>query len=165
MEKNSVLSMSQSYFNECVGVIMVYKKGDLQSLMDLDGWVTRAKDASQFRNNLVFSLWCNDLESYSEDEVTPDHIRQYMEKWSVDTELHFNFSKDEEDKENVMRQYKRLVEAVREKCNCNSYTASVSVHQSSRIHNITSLPRDNTINLSPQASTTDNIQKRGCFSC
>ena len=115
MEKNSINSMTKSYFIECVGVMMVYKKGDLGSLIKLDAWWTRANE-SQFCRSLVFSLWCNDIDrSEDETEVSEEHVRQYAAKWKVPCDLVFNIDPGEDDRESVTVKYKKLVKAVREK--------------------------------------------------
>lgn len=124
MEKGSIDNVTRSYFTECVGVMMVYKKGDLQSLMELDNWFTKVKHITQFPNHVVFSLWCNDTESCFSDEITPDHKQQYMTKWGIPPELDFNLSLEEEDEGSMMRQYQKLVEAVRDKCRASQLQKS-----------------------------------------
>ena len=152
MERNNVLSVSKSYFTECVGVMMVYKKGDLQSLMELDAWYIRVRDITQFREAVVFSLWCNDSDSFS-DEITPEHKQRYMSKWGIPPELYFSLGSDEED-EDTLRQYKTLVEAVRDRCNA-SKTYSGSLQQSNR--------QQENITLSTSTNTTDSTPTKKCF--
>ena len=153
MERNNVLSVSKSYFTECVGVMMVYKKGDLQSLMELDAWYIRVRDITQFRDALVFSLWCNDSDSFS-DEITPEHKQRYMSKWGIPPELDFSLGSEEEDEDTLMRQYKMLVETARDRCNACK-TCSGSLKQSTRLQE--------NITLSTSTNTTDSILTKKCF--
>ena len=155
MERNNVLSVSKSYFTECVGVMMVYKKGDLQSLMELDAWFLRVREITEFRGSVVFSLWCNSSECFS-DEITPEHKQRYMTKWGIPPELYFSMGsgEEEEDEEILMNNYKKLVEAVRDKCNT---TRSGSLQQSSR-------QQENNITLSAATTTatTESTPRKIC---
>ena len=110
MEKNNIFSMSQSYFTQCVGVILVYKKGDLSTLFELDQWVQRAQE-SQWSNSIVLSLWCNDMGGYC-DEITPEHRQQLTAKWRIPPELVFDVN---DDGRNVLQIYRQVVAAVRQK--------------------------------------------------
>ena len=163
MEKNSVLSMSKSYFTECVGVIMVYRKGDVQSLMELDSWYTRIIDHTQYSNSLVFSLWCNDVESFS-DEISDEHREGYMSKWRISPGLSFHFSSGEEEGEPVLEQYKTFVRAVVDKCNVGRKTRRVSL-QAAPVSQSTG----NSERINLQDPSINNAQKKssdrgcGCF--
>ena len=125
MEKNNVFSMSKSYFNECVGVILVYKKGDFQSLVELDKWWQRTREISQWKESLVFSLWCNEMDNYS-DEIGPKHREEYIDRWKIPPELVFDVSADaDDDGEYVRQSYRAVVAAVRAKCSNSVETSAI----------------------------------------
>jgi GTPase SAR1 family protein len=130
MEKNNIFSMSQSYFTQCVGVILVYKKGDLSTLFALDQWVQRAME-SQWSSSIVFSLWCNDMGSYSSDEITPEHREQLIAKWKIPPELVFDINASDDDGRNVMQIYRQVVAAIRQKVVGDR--TSASSHLSERV--------------------------------
>ena len=152
MESNSVNSMTKSYFAECVGVIMVYKKGDIQSLMSLDQWWNRAVAQSQFCSCLVFSLWCNDIGGDDSDEVTDDHIQKYVKKWSIPSELMFNINPDHDDEISLQINYKKLVEAVMVK------TRHIALQRSGRSQSTIRLPDATT-----QSGSIQEKPKKKCF--
>ena len=113
MEKNNIFSMSQSYFTQCVGVILIYKKGDLSTLFALDQWVQRARE-SQWSNSIVFSLWCNDMGGYC-NEITLEHRERLTAKWRIPPELVFDINASEDDGRNVLQIYRQVVAAIRQK--------------------------------------------------
>lgn len=112
MEKNDILSMSRSYFAQCVGVILVYKKGDMESLLELKQWANRAQE-SEWCGSVVFSLWCHNMGSYS-DEVTPEHRQQIAASWGIPPELVFDVNAAA-DGRNVKQSYQQVVATVHQK--------------------------------------------------
>ena len=58
MEKQGINSMTESYFHRTIGVILIYDAKDMNSLLQLQDWIYRAKE-STYRDKLVFSLWRN----------------------------------------------------------------------------------------------------------
>ena len=111
MEKDRILSMSQSYFTQCVGVILVYNKAELATLFSLKDWMHRAQD-SEWSSSLVFSLWSNERDVEA-DDVTPEHLKQCTASWKIPADL--MFSVNGLDGSNVSDSYQRVVAAVHQK--------------------------------------------------
>lgn len=107
---------------------MVYRKGDLSSLLDLDKWWQLAQGASQWNRFLVFSLWCNDIDNYA-DEIEPGHKEMLVKKWKIPPELVFDVSAAEDDGKNVKESYERVVKAVWEKCQVTRSTSTTMSYE------------------------------------
>ena len=166
MERNSVLSVSRSYFTQCTGVILVYKKGDLGSLWDLDRWWQSAHQYSEWNKSLVFSLWCNDMDSYAADEIEPGQKEDFVKKWKIPAELVFDVCAKEDDGDNVKETYRKVVMAVWEKCKGTTNGASGTEqgngrHQSADSDNRVILP-DSTANNNGNIQQPTPAKKR-CF--
>lgn len=114
METNDITSMSRSYFTQCVGVILVYQKGDQASFFELRNWVTRAHQDSEWCGSIVLSLWSHDMEGTDSDEVSPELRDSFIDAVKIPKELVFEVNAAEEDG-NVRQSYQQVVAAVHEK--------------------------------------------------
>lgn len=112
MEMNDITSMSRSYFTQCVGVILVYRKGDRSSLFELRSWVNRAQD-SEWCGSIVLSLWSHDMGTDS-SEVSPDLRDRFIDTVNIPKELVFEVNVAEEGR-NVSQSYQQVVTAVHKK--------------------------------------------------
>ena len=65
MERHGIECMTRSYFagdSGPVGVILVYDKGDLESLNSLKDWIAAAREYNgSTGSSVLFSLWGNDM--------------------------------------------------------------------------------------------------------
>lgn len=113
MEMNDITSMSRSYFTQCVGVILIYQKGDRSSLFELRNWVTRAHQESEWCGSVVLSLWSHDM-GIDSDEVSPELRDSFIDAVKIPKELVFEVNVAEEDG-NVRQSYQQVVTAVHEK--------------------------------------------------
>lgn len=113
MEVTNITSMSRSYFTQCVGVILIYQKGDTSSLFEVKKWVSRAHQESEWCGSLVLSLWSHDMGTNS-DEVSPELRDSLIDTIEIPRELVFDVNVAEEDG-NVRESYWQVVAAVHKK--------------------------------------------------
>ncbi len=111
MERGSISSMTKSYFLQTVAYILVYDKGDLETLHNLTGWYQRATNESSVTNtdSLVFSLWGNCTEN-TNNPVSDRDVRDFADKFEVPSELIFKVNA--ESGWNVDESYQRVLQAV-----------------------------------------------------
>ena len=100
--------MTRSYFAQSIGVILVYDKGDLDSLYHLRDWVERAQEESMLADHIVFSLWCND--TGNDTNPVPDDTAEDFAQQLIPPELVGDVSA--KTGQNVDESYQNMIEAV-----------------------------------------------------
>ena len=85
MENNGTMQMTKSYFRLAVGVILVYDKGNLESLQKIEEWVKCARKYCQWSKHLVFALWGNDKGSFGSN--TNPVLSYHLEGFKVKVDL------------------------------------------------------------------------------
>ena len=122
MEQSGLVNMSRTYFSQCVGVILVYDKGNLSSLFDLKDWVRRVED-SQWASSLVLSLWCNDTGEYP-NEVTEENRTDFTQTCSHPIPTHLVFDVNAKEGCNVDESYRQVIAAIHQKWTAASCSTS-----------------------------------------
>lgn len=113
MEQRGLVNMSRTYFSQCVGVILVYDKGNLSSLFDLKNWVRKAGD-SQWAGSLVLSLWCNDKGEYP-NEVTEENRTDFTRTSPHPIPAHLVFDVNAKEGCNVDESFEQVIAAIHQK--------------------------------------------------
>ncbi len=108
MERNGTHSMTKSYFIQIEAFILVYDKGNLDTLQQLKVWFDRANELSM-TDSVVFSLWGNRTENKT-NVICEADIQDYAPAFDVPSELIFEV--DAESGWNVDESYQRVLEAV-----------------------------------------------------
>lgn len=92
MERYGIDCMTRSYFAGCqglIGVILVYDKGDLESLNSLKDWITAAREYnSSSGSSTIFSLWGNDTGN-EENPVEEYAARDFAARYGISPKLIF----------------------------------------------------------------------------
>lgn len=92
MERYGIDCMTRSYFAGCqglIGVILVYDKGDLESLNSLKDWITAAREYnSSSGSSAIFSLWGNDTGN-EENPVEEYAARDFAARYGISPKLIF----------------------------------------------------------------------------
>lgn len=154
MEKNDIMSMSRSYFTQCVGMILVYKKGDQSSLFELRKWVNRVQE-SEWCDSVVLSLWSHDMGTDC-DEVSPELRDSFIDTLNIPHELVFEVNVAEEGR-NVTQSYEQLVAAVH--CKLSPHSNGHLTQPQSAGGNIVVIATENGLNIQQTPSST----KKKCF--
>lgn len=129
MEQSGLINVSRTYFSQCVGVILVYDKGNLSSLFELKHWVRRV-EGSQWASSVVLSLWCNDKGEYP-NKVTEENRTDFIRNCSPPIPAHLVFDVNAKEGCNVDESYRQVIAAVHQKWAAASCPISQST--SSRI--------------------------------
>ncbi|KAL5467121.1 hypothetical protein EMCRGX_G031306 [Ephydatia muelleri] len=82
--------LSSNYYRQCDAIILVYMRGDQQSLVALGEWVNDAKTYSHMKDSVMFSLWENSI-----DENAPSLgqlEKTFMEHSGIPSSLYFKVS-------------------------------------------------------------------------
>lgn len=109
MERSSVFAVTKSYFMHTVAYILVYDKGDLDTLIKLNHSYQRATRESITTSHLIFSLWGNCTEN-NINPVDCDTVMDYAP--SVDVPSDLIFEVNARSGWNVDESYQRVIEAV-----------------------------------------------------
>lgn len=107
MEAQGVYNMTQSYFNDVHGVILVYDPGNSHSLHSLKDWIGRIREVNP--GETVLSLWRNDTgdESSPVEETVVD---SFLKECGIPSKLHFRVSTSSN--ENIKESFVRLAQVV-----------------------------------------------------
>ncbi len=108
MERNGTQSMTKSYFIQTEAFILVYDKGDLDTLQRLHGWVELAEELST-ANHKLFSLWGNRTDNQP-NPVTEADIKDYADAFHVPSSLVLEV--DASTGWNVDESYQKVIEAI-----------------------------------------------------
>ena len=82
--------LSSNYYRQCDAIILVYQRGDQQSLVALGEWVNDAKTYSHMKESVMFSLWEN---SFDEHAPSLDQLEKtFMEHSGIPGSLYFKVS-------------------------------------------------------------------------
>ena len=113
MERHGIECMTRSYFaghSGPVGVILVYDKGDLESLNSLNEWINAAREYNgSTGSSVLFSLWGND--TGNDDNPVEEYAAQDFAKgYSISSRLTFTVNASTGD--NLVDSFQTVVDAL-----------------------------------------------------
>ena len=92
VDKHGLHNVTPSYFHCSACVILIFDRGDKESLFELAEWIKRAKDLSQRSENLLFSLWENETVNSIIDPVDSRLIDSFISEHEIPQSLVFKIS-------------------------------------------------------------------------
>lgn len=107
MERQGQHNMTRSYFNKSSATILVCDRGDMDTLTDLEGWVTLALDYNA--DDIVFSLWVNNTDT-DKCPFGDETVRNFADDKGIPRSLVFDVSSSSGD--NLIDAFKKVVDAV-----------------------------------------------------
>ena len=99
---------STTYWHDDHAVILVYDKGDIETLNELSGWITLAKKYSN-NQDILFSLWGNNTEN-TINPVDEEAVKDFASSFRILPTLVFSVTASTGD--NLEDSYKKLVDEV-----------------------------------------------------
>ena len=113
MERHGIECMTRSYFAGGpgpVGVILVYDKGDLESLNSLKEWIAVAREYNgSTGSSVLFSLWGND--TGNDDNPVEEYAAQdFAQGYSISPRLIFTVNASTGD--NLVDSFQTVVDAL-----------------------------------------------------
>jgi len=107
MEEHGIIAMTRSYFANSVAAILVYDRGEADTLHKLRDWVERAKWSESV--DVVLSLWGND-KGYADTQVSEEDSTGFAALYGIQEDLIFTVNA--ESGTGVVESYQNVIEAV-----------------------------------------------------
>lgn len=109
MERQGLQNMSRGYFHKAHAVILVHDKGDMQSLIALDGWLKLVRRYCQ-NKRVVVALWGHDTGN-DINPIEPAAVEQFAKTRGITPALVCTVSAESAGEE-LVACFKAVVEEV-----------------------------------------------------